>query len=724
MAGVRVSAVTEKVHGVNMKTFLSVLLVSVLSSQVSFATEVDNIEENIRALGFDKYYVDLKREKNRNQVKVAIFDYGFQGYEKEKGYSIPENTVYKQRPGDTDVNDPRDKNTHGLVMAQILTQYMTANYERWSLAPKIYLYKSNGYSNFQWAINDAIKNGIDIILHSIVIEYGSNYDGRGFFNALVNQATNAGIVWVNAAGNFGLTTFNSDVYVGDSTWVDLDLEKNALPVKCEFPREAKVKSQNKKCNIRVVLSWDDFKNKPQEGTTKDLDLYLFDGNFEKTIASELSQVAMNDSNQGKPGFTLYPREIIETQIPEGTSYIKVRSKSDNFASSDKLRITAEGDYVRFPIRDEDESLLNPADNPNVITVGEKSSKSSVSKSLDKPELIAPSLVKGDDGQKYRGSSNAAAVVAAGIALMKKINPDLNKESILELASGGASVEEIMNYPVQPRGPMPGPFIPGYAPPELNNTTFIQSDRMVEPDEEDRPPAQNPYSIPTKLLGFGTPKGVGCYPLADIKRVEPCAVADFIIKSQSLLVGTSAGLKIATSFDPILLIPGDARLDIRDKIVVVPSEGFVFRRVPRNFPLPRGAIEIFKMPVDQIICKLPDWDFLITEMEIARRRVYAANQTGAYNHYIPQNCSPGILAKTRYPVSNWGMYPVLQQSPYMSPIGPAPVEIRSNYPSQGYDGYGHEPRSQRPGYGSQERRPQKKSSGEEFRLPNPSNIREE
>lgn len=128
---------------------------------------------------------------------------------------------------------------------------------------------------------------------------------------------------------------------------------------------------------------------------------MIDENFEKTTVSELKQVAIKDPNQGKPGFTLYPREIVETQIPEGTSYIKVKANTDNFASSDKLRITAEGDYVRFPERDSEETLLNPADNPNVITVGEKSSKSSISKSLNKPELIAPSLVKGDDGQKYK-----------------------------------------------------------------------------------------------------------------------------------------------------------------------------------------------------------------------------------------------------------------------------------------------------------------------------------
>ncbi|MES2767879.1 MAG: S8 family serine peptidase [Bdellovibrionota bacterium] len=708
-----------------MRTILSLVLVSILSTQNGFATEVDNIEENIRILGFDRFYTDLKRDKNREVVKIAVFDYGFDGYQEEKGYSIPENTFLKVRPGDTNVRSPDDKNTHGLVMAQIITQYMTDNYNKWSLAPKIYLYKSDGYSNFQWAIEDAIKNGVEIILHSIVIEYGSNYDGRGFFNTLVNRATNAGIVWVNAAGNFGLTTFNSDIVISDSSWVDMDLEQNALPVKCEFPESTKIKKQNRKCNLRLVLAWDDFKNKPQEGSAKDLDLYMFDENFEKSVASELTQVESDDPNQGQSGFTLYPREIIETQIPEGTSYVKVRSKSDNFASTDRLRITAEGDYVKFPVRDKEESLLNPADNPNVITVGEKSSKSSVSKSLNKPELIAPSLVKGDDGKKYKGSSNAAAVVAAGIGLMKKINPDLDREAILELASGGATADDVLKYPAPQRPPVPGgPFVPGYAPPELSHARFNQSNGPTTQEDEEyyerqpRSGSPNPYSIPTQLLQFGSPQGVGCFPLADIKAVEPCIVANFIIKSQSLLVATTAGLKIATSFDPIVFIPGDARLDIRDQIAIFPAEGFAFRRVPRNVPLPRGAIEIFKMPVDEIICKLPDWDFLVTEMEVSRRKLYEANATGAYNNYIPQSCSVGSLAQTHFPVSNWGMYPVLQQSPYSAPVGPSPVEIRSQYrPSQNQGGYGYQPRQRQPGYGSS-------SSEQNFQLPNPSDVKDE
>src|SRR5690606_13972674 len=165
--------------------------------------------------------------------------------------------------------------------------------------------------------------------------------------------------------NFGLTTYNSNIVLGNKNWVTLDgLKNNALPVECNPPKKAK----KKECNIRIVLSWDDFKNRPYLGTKKDLDLVLSDENFESYTTSALTQVIETDPNANKEGYTFYPREIIETTIEEGTSYIKVNAKSDNFASSDRLRITADGNNITFPHRDNEESRLNPADNPSLITV--------------------------------------------------------------------------------------------------------------------------------------------------------------------------------------------------------------------------------------------------------------------------------------------------------------------------------------------------------------------
>ena len=715
---------------------LFALLFCSFASAMSLAAEVVDIEKNIRMLGFDHYYETIKRSRPGEPVKIAILDYGFGGYEKEKGYTIPDETILKRRPDDKSTLDPTNK--HGLVMAQIITQYMTADYERWYLAPEIYLYKADGYTNFEWSIYDAINNNVDIILHSIVMEYGGNYDGKGFFNSLVNNATQAGIIWINAAGNFGLTTYNSNVKLsGKSKWVDFGLENNAVPIECDLSRE---KRKNKKCPVRLVLAWDDFKNEPLVGSTKDLDLFLYDKNFEAVVSSQMTQIEYNDKRSGDAGTTLYPREIIETEISEGTSYIKVRAKTDNFSSRDVLRITADGENVSFPYRDKKESLLNPADNPNVITVGEDSDRSSVSASLNKPELVAPSLVKDEDGLKYRGSSNAAAVVAAGVGLMKKLNTRLDREDILQFA--GTSTRgpryqrpEQFNIPNSPwqnstRNPM-GPPIRYPRQPPINNPNMPMHPQFLNPygfvpheldakfvqsnhQYADGPTNPGSLAIPLEMLGFGPPPGVGCFPLVNVDSVEPCTVADFIIKSQGILVATTQGPKIATTFDPLMLLQDmrtggpDMRASFRDVVAIAPAfdPRGMFLRLPRGKPLPPGAIEIFQVPMNAIPCKLPDWDFMNRQRDIARDHLYASTRNhGADTVPISPMCDPRYMAQMSYPVSNWSMYPSLRYSPYVAPVGPLPVDVNARPPVREH--IDREPAPQR----------------ERFRMPNPHSLKD-
>ncbi len=732
-----------------MKQLFNIILVTSLCGfQMAYAASVQDIDKNIQQLGFDKYFQELKRNRPDHRVKIAVLDYGFDGYEDEMNYTIPIQTVYKQR--DAGDYQPVD-NKHGLVMAQIITQYMTKDYSNWRFAPIIYLYKADGYSNFSWAIDDAIANEVDVILHSMVIEYGSNYDGRGFYNSLVNRASDAGILWINSAGNFGLTTYNSNVIIGDNGWVQLnDLPNNALPVECKLPKKSKVKN----CNIRVVLSWDDFKNRPHIGTKKDLDLYLFDGNFESSIQSALSQIPEDDPRMNKEGFTLYPREIIETTIAEGTSYIKVRARGDAFASSDKLRVTADGDNIVFPHRDENESLLNPADNPNVLTVGENSERSSRSKSLAKPELVAPSEVLGDDGRIYKGSSNAAAVVAAGVALMKLINKNLDKDSIVELATNSAGgtpnipgIKEVLGRPRVPMILTPHPQ--GPVPIELERYhSFIQSDRYFEEEEPkqdrrpryndnyeytdkeappeystgettDLPPMPESFPIPTKSLGFGTPPNApGCFPPADVRQVDPCVVLDFVVKTRGILVHSTQGLKIAVTYDPAILLPLDARTpfmkrvnareNYNDVVAIFPVDDYPFRIFPRNVPPPPGAIEIFRIPPNEFVCKIPDWDFLMMEREDVRRQLYAQNAYGPRNTRLPLNCNPQYsLESLNVPVSDWSIQPVLQHTPYIGPVAPAPID----------------PRMQQRPFAGPERKYGEPKDGPQFRLPQPSEVQE-
>jgi hypothetical protein len=133
-------------------------------------------------------------------VRIAVLDNSFFGYQTEVGKRLPASTQYF--PGVTsDADRFEDKSMHGLFMAILIHQIVLksgcqANYQ-------LSLFNSNGLTKFTDAVNSVIRDGHDIVLYSQVWEYGGNGDSRGFINAIVNKALDAGILWINAAGNFG-----------------------------------------------------------------------------------------------------------------------------------------------------------------------------------------------------------------------------------------------------------------------------------------------------------------------------------------------------------------------------------------------------------------------------------------------------------------------------------------------------------------------------------------
>jgi len=504
---------------------------------VSFTAEAQvfkNISVLQNSLGFQKYY----NAKNARPVKVAVFDKGFDGYQPEIGKSIPANTKYIPGP----VTAPDDlKTEHGLRMAQIFTALATNGLQNPGVISEFYLYNVFGYSNFKAAVDDAIKRGIDVISYSEVWEYGGNNDGKGFINAEVSRATAAGIIWVNAAGNFALTTYNSGITTGDEDWVKLPDQNNALALRCE-------QNSTGKCVIKAVLSWNDFKDDVDPGTDKDLDLALTDDMLNIIQTSGLRQSA--DPKEERPGYSKYAREILTAEIKPGTYYFRVKDRSKNFGKQDRLRITVDGENITMPHHAMDESILNPGDNPSAITVGAfDANRSSISLKLQKPDIMAPSSMILQTGGEFRGSSNATAVVAAGAALVRSMNPGANKTQVL------AKMSKAFNWD---QGAL-----------SLNYLRFM--------------PTQN-----------------GCF-----NSREWSEAPDYIKQAQTtggLLVETSAQYRVMVPFDPILLVPGQQRQLADDMIISLPQGGLQIIR--RSSPVPQGAIEIFQRPQEAGLCVVP------------------------------------------------------------------------------------------------------------------------
>ncbi|MNJ92808.1 Subtilase family protein [compost metagenome] len=516
-----------------MKTFL--LFVLTLSGSLAFAGPFKNIDSIKKSLNFNSYY----SQKNPSRpLKIAVLDKGFYGYEKQIGKTLPANTRYVAGP----VTNPDGiRVEHGLKMAQILTSLMTNDLQAKQWMPELTLYNAFGYSNFKAAIDDVIANKVDLVLYSEVWEYGGNNDGQGFINAQVTRAARAGVLWVNAVGNFGRTTYNTRVRTGDDNWVALPDRNNALAIRCQ-------PTQGKKCQVKIVLSWDDFKNDVEAGTKKDLDLALTDDLLNVIQSSALTQ--SSDRKESRPGYSKYPREIIAAELSPGLFYIRVKDRSNNLSDEDSLRITADGDGVSMPSNTPQETALNPADNPLVIAVGANDSdRSSSSLRMKKPDLMAPSSIVLQNDDEFRGSSNSAAIVAAGLALLKSAKPDMTREEMLR------AVRVSYDW-----------HIPG---------------------------------LSLTLLKFA-PTGDRCFLEAKLNPT-PDYVKNVLGKG-GVPVQTTAGIRIMVPFDPIRIAPYLSRALANDMVVVTPQGRYDV--YSRTATIPSGAVEIFQRPLESGLCAIP------------------------------------------------------------------------------------------------------------------------
>ncbi len=493
----------------------------------SNAFTIQNTSELEKALNTKS----LLQKPLKQKIKIAVLDKGFYGYQAEIGRSLPANTQYFQGP----VEPPKDLNvTHGLAMAQIVTTIMKE--------PELYLYNTFGYSNLKFAIEDLTQKGIDLVLYSEVWEFGSNHDGNGFINALVNKALDHGVTWINAAGNFGLTSFTSRIQTLDQDWVQLPDQNQSLKVICQS-------RNNETCKVRVVLSWNDFKDDPYLGTDKDLDLALTDDFLNVIQTSGLKQTS--DPNEKRPGYSLYPRETIVAEINAGTYFLRVKNRSHNFDSNDELYLSLDGENLLVPSHSSGSFVLNPADNPRVITVGAlDSDRSSYNYTLAKPNLLAMSSIKTEEDGEFRGSSNAAALVAGALGLAKSRMPQRRFSDIIA-----------------------GSQLPGWGS-ELRGLSLY-------------------------WLGFSSPTG-NCFNVAtNLSPTLPQQIIDSI-NVGGLFVQTTAGYRVMTPYDPLLLSNQLTRYQPNDLVLTTP-EGY--RVAPRNSPgLPPGWIEVFQTPQEIGLCQ--------------------------------------------------------------------------------------------------------------------------
>lgn len=528
--------------------------------------------------GFPAFYAAPLVQLNR-KVKVAVFDNSFKGFDKALGKTLPKSVQYF--PGTEEGED--SGNPHGLKMAEILWAYATNQGQRTDYEPEILLFRADGYTNFEAAVQSAIDLKVDIILHSIVRAYGNNFDGKGVFNAQVDRATKAGILWINAAGNYAQTTanlagpFKTNAY-SQVVWPD---GTTAVPIRC-------TPKYNQTCRVRLFLTWNSYSNDLEAGTDKDLDMVL-GLPFKELGRSELRQTK---AAKLQPGQTKFAREIITADLKVDKDkksevyYVTINDISKNFTAKDSLRLVGEGVGLSFDHSDANESILNPADDANVITVGASDTAlSSRSIKLNKPEVVAPSTLTFGDAVEFQGSSNAAALTAAAATLMLEKNRNLNTRA--------AMIEALTGY-----APGTAPTVVASNPQAPAQQAPVQQAPVNQAAPANRAaPTAPPAAIPVRVLGFGPASG-SCFKVVSIPP-QPGYI-NAIISRGGVFVETNQGLKIMTPVDPLAAEPRLRRMRPNDIVAVSPSGLAVLPR-GQIMTMPGNWAEVFGASADVPPC---------------------------------------------------------------------------------------------------------------------------
>ena len=441
-----------------------------LSPRTGGAARLADAQAVRTRLGLDPEYRDVP---GLASIKVAVLDYGFDGMGQGRPY-LPQNAVmvehydpeFIKRYG---LGDPSYRkgfepgNRHGRIMAQIAWAVTGSRPE----GPRFYLLNANGPTMLRRAVRFAIDQKVDVILFSGSFEGGGNGDGRGPINRIVGEALSAGILWVNASGNYGRSVYNGPVKVLKDGYLRLRDGKDVASLR--------FRNRLDENSVTITLTWNDYREDEDAGTDKDLDLYVEDWAGRQIGAGDKKQVS--GQRQAGPDESRNPRERIvlanlaaNPDVPSDPDYtyrIRVKSRRGQFRPSDRIRIllTASRDVyippnggspepaVEFLDASSGEEIYPPGDHPLVLTVGDSSPASSIGPTADR--RIKPDVILEDsrafftDGQVSGGSSDAAAYVAGVVAVLKAVQPSLRPQDLIRIAQQGQLVSEVMKGRSQP-----------------------------------------------------------------------------------------------------------------------------------------------------------------------------------------------------------------------------------------------------------------------------------
>ena len=383
-------------------------------------------------------------------IKVGIIENegsgegGFLGYQQLMGTELPTSvearcyTRIGQFVSDIGICDTGDD--HGTHVAETVAD----------IAPAVSLYIANPSTaaDLRSTVNWMVSEGVSVINHSAVWVFDGPPDGSWDYDFSignsVKRAMDAGIIWVNSAGNdarrtwFGPTTFTD----GGEHFEFLKFQSN------DFFNDIAMETGDR---VIIYLRWDD----NWAGARRDLDLSLWSHSEEETVAASL------DYQNGLPGE--YPIEILSFTAPRQGMYgilvsISVEDAPDkpNWA---QLIVSSQdiSEIESFTLAG---SIINPAEisDPRMMAVGAShwadthvlepySSRGPTPDGRTKPEIVGVACGETSRipldvaGRGFCGTSQSAPHVAGMAALVRQRFPDFTPVEVANYLKENAEQRE-------------------------------------------------------------------------------------------------------------------------------------------------------------------------------------------------------------------------------------------------------------------------------------------
>ena len=391
---------------------------------------------------------------------VAVFDSGFTDYGTagamgELGsFFAVDYSGYGMESG----NSP-----HGTACAEIVHD----------MAPGAYLYLVNLWdsASLELAINWAISAGVDVISQSLGFPGHSFNDGTGYVNDLVADATSAGIVFVNSAGNYATDHW-------DGTWTDMDGDDWLDWDIAYGSEETQTVYLYGGYSTSIDLVWDDF-----PVSCSDYDLYVYD--------QWGYEVAWSEEVQDCGAWAVPLEWVWFTPWSSGWYDIKVKRVANGMGG----HLDLHAHYAEMEYGNPDHSVCDPATGATVVSVAamdwqnwwsgpqdDYSSQGPTHGGLMKPDITGVTYVDTwSYGPSYfNGTSSAAPHVAGAVALMLD-QPSTASDPVGALYDAAIDMGDPGHDPIYGRGRLSVPLVVG------DDDDAAPDDDDAAPDDDDGAP---------------------------------------------------------------------------------------------------------------------------------------------------------------------------------------------------------------------------------------------